>query len=59
MEKKMKTVHTNLFMAVALATSVTVSVPTIALAAKDGRHQCALDEKWDKKEKKCVEKSSY
>ncbi len=48
-----------MFMAIALTTSFSLSTPTLTFAAKEERKQCALDERWDKKEKKCVEKSSY
>ena len=55
----MKIAHKNFVMAIAVATSFSVSAPTLAIAAKDDKKQCSLDEKWDKQKKKCVEKSSY
>lgn len=48
----------KIFIAFALVSAFTLSAPSTAVFAKD-KEQCAPGEKWDKRQKRCVEASSY
>lgn len=54
----MKNATQKIFMTLAIVSAATLAAPSTAVFAKD-KKECASGEKWDKRQKKCVDANSY